>query len=100
MDDQQPTAPHFLRVVRALIRVRSAAIPLAAAATTVASLSCSSTSSSSAGTGGYGGHVLGVTAMGGHGGSTSSSSISSSGIMTMPDGSVGIAPMPDAGNDH
>jgi hypothetical protein len=37
MSDLQPDVPHFLRVVRALARVRGAAIPLAAATTTIVS---------------------------------------------------------------
>ena len=35
MSNSAPKVPHFLRVVRALARVRGAALPLAAVATTV-----------------------------------------------------------------
>jgi hypothetical protein len=90
MSEHNPTKiPHFLRVVRALAKVSSVAIPVTALITTV--------------TPGCGdGTEMGVPA------EMSSSSSSSSGgpvgLVVPPDagndgGPVGVAPAPDAGND-
>jgi hypothetical protein len=98
MKDAPPSAPHFLRVVRALARVRGAAIPLAAVTTVVAGVAC----------GAKNGIVAGVEIMddGGTGGDTTTSSttgVASSGVSVMPDSgtsssSGGFAGMPDGGD--
>jgi len=78
MKDSQDSAPHFLRVVRAIARVKGAVVPLAAVTTVVAGLHCTAdgvtvcplcdaTGAGGSGGSGYGGGMLGtgvVTATG------------------------------------
>jgi hypothetical protein len=91
MNDSSPPAPHFLRVVRALARVRDAAIPVAAVTTVFAGVACGAQD---------GVVAMGIVAMdGGNGGATTTStthtgttssststSLGSGGFMVMPDG--------------
>ena len=96
MRDATPKVPHFLRVVRALAGVRSAAFPIAAVATTVvAGFHCGMEAGVVgviASTGG-GGTATTTTHTGTGGSSTSSTSASSGGFVGMGGSAT------DAGSD-
>jgi len=88
MSDKSSKAPHFLRVVRALARVRGAAVPIATVATAiVGSFNCAYGVPAMSGTGGAGGATT-------HTGTAGSSSLASGGFTGM-----GVTVMVDAGPD-
>lgn len=92
MSDATPKAPHFLRVIRAIARVKGAAFPLAAVTTVVAGVHC-----------GDGVAVMGVTAMGGSGtggGTTTTTTQSTSTTSSLTSASSGgFAVMDGGGSD-
>ena len=106
MNDSESGPPHFLRVARALARVRGAAIPLAAITTVVAGVNCSvdmgvvgfATSSGSGGGAGSS-SATGTTTSS----STSATAGSSGGFYVMDGGydgsAVGDMSMPPDGGD-